>query len=68
MRKLMRNIAHKKMEDEGITRINKHSYTGPAEGRTIDPSYFAKHWREVLEKKEEEKPTEEKSEKIMAEV
>lgn len=68
MRKLMRSVAHKKMEDEGITRINRHSYTGPANGRAIDPSYFAKHWREALEKKEEEKPTEEKSEKIMAEV
>lgn len=64
MRKLMRSVAHKKMEDEGITRINRHSYTGPANGRAVDPSYFAKHWREVPESKEEEK----KEEKIMAEV
>ena len=55
MRRLMRSVAHRKMEDDGVTRINKHSYSGPANGREIEPSYFTKHWREVLNKEKEEK-------------
>ena len=55
MRRLMRSVARKKMEDKGVTRINKHSYSGPANGREIEPSYFTKHWREVLKEKEKEK-------------
>lgn len=53
MRKLMRSVARKKMEDEGVTRINKHSYNGPANGREVEPSYFAKEWKNILNKKEE---------------
>lgn len=53
MRKLMRSVARKKMEEEGIKHINKHSYSGPANGREIELSYFAKEWKNTLNKKEE---------------
>lgn len=37
MRKLKRAVAHKRMEKQGYTRVNK--------GLT---SYFSKHWKEFI--------------------
>lgn len=55
MRKLMRSVARKKMEDEGIKHINKHSYSGAANGREVESSYFATEWRNTLEKEDNKK-------------
>jgi hypothetical protein len=41
MRKLRRLVAHKRMRDAGVIRVNKGLDKG------LD-SYFSKHWREYV--------------------
>lgn len=45
MRKLLRRIAHAKMEAEGVRRINKPRRD--LKGRK-QPSYFAENWRKYI--------------------
>ena len=48
MRRILRSVAHANMEKKGMTRINKHTYSGPAHNRQIGPSLFARRWRDYV--------------------
>lgn len=46
-RKMDRKVINNQMKRSGLRQINKHDHSGPAKHQvTVEPSYFAKHWRE----------------------
>lgn len=47
-RRILREMARRKMKDEGHRKINKHSHYGHDWQKTVVPSYFANHWREYV--------------------
>ena len=48
-RKIARSVAHAKMRDMGLTKVNKPRYYVKAGLPMRAPSYFAQNWRGVLE-------------------
>lgn len=48
LRALKRNVAKNKMKKEGMTKICKHSHTGPGWHKIIVPSVFARRWKDYV--------------------
>ena len=48
-RKIDRMVLKSRMKKKGIRQMSKHGYSGSGYKKSVTPSWFAEHWREVRE-------------------